>query len=291
MRPSRLRRTLPAALAAAALAVVAAPAHAAYDDAGYWSVADRMQQRLDPLWDEQAGYYRAGSGGVEPMANSLLLLTHSVAAMRGHEGPARNDARARVLAARLVDGVPFISERPAIVSGTSQTHAPGWVSSMTSDDAPQHLVFDAEVVDGLAFAYRARRELGLPEDTVARIRSAIHGTAHSRFWRWPALRLNQVNWYALIYAADATVTGDGRLLRHDLALQLRRFFLGAHGTRRPRRQLRRRHALPLPPRLVAAARAATSIRRSTRTSCSPTRASTGRRAGPACRRSASRRRA
>ena len=47
---------------------------------------------LDDRWDEQAGYYKLGGGGVEPMANSMLLLTHSVAAMQGHEGPARNDA-------------------------------------------------------------------------------------------------------------------------------------------------------------------------------------------------------
>src|SRR4051812_39970928 len=92
-------------IAAAALIVVgAAPAQAGFDDAGYWAFADRMQERLDPLWDEQAGYYRAGSGGVEPMTNSLLLLTHSVAALSDHQGPARNDRRGRVLAGRLVDG-------------------------------------------------------------------------------------------------------------------------------------------------------------------------------------------
>jgi hypothetical protein len=98
---------------------------------------------------------------------------------------------------------------------------------MVDPNAPQHLVFDAEVVDGLAYAYRARHALRLPAGTVARIRSAVHRTAMGRFWRWPAIRLNQINWYALMYAADATVTGDARLLRHDLPLQLRRFFRGA----------------------------------------------------------------
>src|SRR3712207_9381348 len=47
------------------------------------------------------------------------------------------------------------------------------------------------------------------------------------FWRYPTIRLNQVNWYALMYAADATVTGDTSLLRRDMSLQLRRFFAGA----------------------------------------------------------------
>lgn len=213
---------------ALALALTATPSATAHDDAGYFGFADRVQQQLDPIWDDDAGYYRAGPGGVEPMTNSLMLLTHSVAAMHGHRGASRNDRRARVVARRLVDGLPFVERRPP-GRGDSQVHAPGFVSSMTDAGAPQHLVFDAEVIDGLAYAYRARRALGLPDATVRRIRRAIHRTARGRFWRWPAIRLNQVNWYALVYAADATVTGDGRMLRRDLALQLRRFFRGATG--------------------------------------------------------------
>jgi hypothetical protein len=222
------RRVVPAITLALAL-IAPATAVADLDDAGYLAFADRMQQRLDPVWDEDAGYYRAGPGGVEPMTNSLVLLTHSVAAMQDHRGPSRNDRRARIVARRLVDGLPFVDHRPP-GRGDSQVHAPGFVSSMTDAGAPQHLVFDAEVIDGLAVAYRARRALGLSRETARRIRAAIHRTAHGRFWRWPAIRLNQINWYALVYAADATVTGNGRLLRHDLALQLRRFFRGAAGS-------------------------------------------------------------
>src|SRR4051794_38578978 len=69
-----------------------------YDEAGYLAYADRMQERLDPLWDEDAGRYRAGGGGTEPMINALLLLAHSVAAQQGHDGPSRNEARARRVA-------------------------------------------------------------------------------------------------------------------------------------------------------------------------------------------------
>ena len=212
-------RLLLAALAAAL--ILAAPAAAAtYDDDAYWAFADRsQQQRFDDLWDEHAGYYRMGGGGVEPMANSMLLLTHAVAAMEGHTGPARNDHRARILAARLVSGTPYVT-RP----GKGQSHAPGWVNTMNGSPGGQHLVFDAEVVDGLVYAYRARAALGLPDATVAKIRDAIHRTARGTFWRYPTIRLNQINWFALMYAADATVTGDRTLLRHDLRLQLRRFF-------------------------------------------------------------------
>jgi hypothetical protein len=219
-----LRSSLAAAAAALALAGVPSAARAA-DDSAYWKYADTIQNRLDAQWDERAGYYRMGGGGVEPMANSMLLLTHAVAAMKGYEGPARNDHRARMLALRLVDGVPFVNK-----PGTGQVHAPGWVNSMSDPKGGQHLVFDAEVVDGLVYAYRARDALQLPASTVEKIRSAIHRTAHGSFWRYPTIRLNQVNWYALMYAADATVTGDTTLLRRDMRLQLARFFSGARAS-------------------------------------------------------------
>ncbi len=62
------------------------------------------------------------------------------------------------------------------------------------------------------------------------IRNAIHNTARGSFWRYPTIRLNQVNWYALMYHADAVVTGDPTLLRRDLHLQLLRFVRGARGS-------------------------------------------------------------
>ncbi len=121
-------RPLLAALAAAL--VLAAPAAAApYDDAAYWAFADRMQQRVDDRWDEQAGYFRLGGGGVEPMANSMLLLTYSVAAMQGHEGPARNDHRARILADRLVTGAP--------VRDRQDRHGPGPRARLGELDDPR----------------------------------------------------------------------------------------------------------------------------------------------------------
>ena len=51
---------------------------------------------------------------------------------------------------------------------------------MTDPHGGQHLVFDAEVVDGLVYAYRARAALGLPDSTVAKIRDAIDRTARGR---------------------------------------------------------------------------------------------------------------
>src|SRR4051794_40057838 len=217
----------PLLAAAAAALILAAPAKAAvYDDNAYWAFADKLQQRIDDHWNEQDGYYHLGGGGSEPMSNSMLLLTYSVAAMQGHEGPARNDHRARVLADRLVSAPPFVTSK----TGSGQVHAPGWVNSMTNAHSGQHLVFDAEVIDGLTYAYRAREALQLPDSTVNKIRDAIHTTARGTFWRYPTIRLNQINWYALIYSADALVTGDNTLLRRDFSQQLTRFFNGARGS-------------------------------------------------------------
>jgi hypothetical protein len=223
-RPRSLARLRRALIPALLLLATAPPAAAvAYDDDGYLAYADRMQARLDPLWDEGSGQYHPGAGGVDALVNALLLLTHSVAAQEGHDGPSRNDHRARLIAQALVSPPVFIERPAAHPMPGSQTHAPGWTSSMYSSDAGQHLVFDAEIVDGLVHAWKARHALGLSDDLAAKIADRIHRVATSRFWRWPTIRLNQVNWYALMYAADATVTGRPTLLRRDLRGQLARF--------------------------------------------------------------------
>jgi hypothetical protein len=224
-RPRLRRALLPALLLLAAGPSTAAHA---YDDGGYIAYADRMQARLDPLWNEQRGIYAPGPGGVDALVNAGLLLTHSVAAQAGHTGPSRNDRRARLVAKALVSGPVFLERPSAHPPPGSQSHAPGWTSSMFSPDAGQHLVFDAEIIDGLVHAWKARRALGLPDELAGLIADRIHRVASTRYWRWPTMRLNQVNWYALVYAADATVTGRPTLLRRDLSAQLARFVAGAH---------------------------------------------------------------
>jgi hypothetical protein len=187
---------------------------------------DRMQQRLEPLWDARLGRYTPGRGGTDTTFNANMLLVHSVAALQGHRGPSRNDARARSLVRALLHAPPYVTR--AIANGAdSQLHAPGWVDSMDRAKATQHVMIDAEVVDGLTHAWLARRAIGLSAADARRIAGAIHRVAHGRFWRYPAIRLNQINWYALIYAADATVGGSPGLLRVDLRRQIHRFASGA----------------------------------------------------------------
>ncbi|CAA9517535.1 MAG: hypothetical protein AVDCRST_MAG69-2859 [uncultured Solirubrobacteraceae bacterium] len=204
----------------------AAPAPAApagMTDRDYLAYADRLQALMESSWTETDGLYRAGDGS-EPMVNANMLMSHASAAAKGHSGASRNDERARRIAARLVASPPFVEQpSPGPPGSSSQSHAPGWVNSTTNPLGSQHLVFDADVVDGLLHAWRARGALGLPQATTDAIVDRVSRTTHGPFWRFPAIRLNQINWYALMYAATAEMTGDPTLLREDFRRQVLRF--------------------------------------------------------------------
>jgi hypothetical protein len=188
-----------------------------WDDNAYWAFADRLQDRLDEHWDERRGAYIPARA----MLNAGLLLTHAAAALAGHTGPSRRDDRAR----RLVDELCTAAwtERPA---GGSQGHAPGWRDSLEGGGF-QHLVVDTEIAWALAVAWQARTALGLEAASADRIADRITRCAAGSFWRWPALRLNQINWYARMYVASATVGGPATALHGELLHQVNRFVDGA----------------------------------------------------------------
>ena len=176
---------------------------AGLDDAGYLALADRLQRRLDPLWNAAMGRYEPGPGAADAQVNADLLLVHAVAARHGHRGPARQDARARSVARFLVSPALF-SARPPF-GADPQVKGAGWVAA--PGRPLRHPVFDIEVIEALTQAYLARDALRLDGGTVARIRDEIHQVATSEDYRYPALRLNQINWYIAVLAADATVNG------------------------------------------------------------------------------------
>jgi hypothetical protein len=211
------------ALLAAALALALPATATANDDAAYWAFADTVQRELDRVWDEQAGRYRSGLHSTDTVFNANVLLTHSAAARAGHAGAARQDVRARRIAEALIAAPAFIEGIPRGAPPDPQRHVPGWTDSMSDSVSNQHAIVDAEAVDGLLGAWRARHELGLPDRTADAIANRIRRVARSRFFRWPSLRLNQINWPAQLYAAHATTTGDATLLRRDLRRQIERF--------------------------------------------------------------------
>jgi hypothetical protein len=113
-----------AALAAAVAGAIAALCPAAFaqalDDDGYLAIADRIVPAFDRLWDEGAGRYAVFGGGVETTSNANLLLVHAVAALRGHTGPSRQDARARRLVGALLARPPYAATPPPRPGGDSQ---------------------------------------------------------------------------------------------------------------------------------------------------------------------------
>jgi hypothetical protein len=233
MQASTGRRALTAAAAVASACAVAlvqparaaspAAASAPLDDAGYVAVASNLQARLDALWDERAALYNPGPGSATSMVNADLLLVHAVAAQRRLDPPLRDDARARGIV-RFLTGPRIYAERPP-TGADPQVIGAGWAAGPGRIE--RHPVFETEVVDGLVHAYLARDVLGLEPADVARIRRQIHRVATGRDYAWPALRLNQINWYSAMYAADALVNGETAALANGTGRQLERFLGGA----------------------------------------------------------------
>jgi hypothetical protein len=195
----------------------------------YWDFADWLQPYFDPLWVADKRLYGSGNSSVGRIYhNSLLLTTHAIAALTGHDGPTRNDERARILTQRLCESPPW-SELTAPAAPDPQFHNPGWVESMGTRFAAMDKSIDPKVAEALMYAWRARDVLGLPQETVDLIVDRINRCAHGPFFRFPSVRLNQINWNCDLYAHSATVTGDKGLLLVDYRAQVERF---ADGIRR-----------------------------------------------------------
>jgi hypothetical protein len=216
-----MRAVVAGAVLAGLLLAVPAQAHA-WDEAGYWAFADKLSRRLDDSWNRERDQYRPGSSSVDTMMNANMLLVHATAALRGHQGDARQDARARSIVAKLMGTPPWVEAVPFPAPG-SQPHVPGWVASMTDEFTPQHLVVDGEVTDALAAAWRARDALALDPALQALMQDRLRRVAEGPYWRYPTLRLNQINWYAEVYTAASEATGDPVWLQRDLRGQLMQF--------------------------------------------------------------------
>jgi hypothetical protein len=192
----------------------------------YWRFADWIAPYFDALWIPEKNVYGSGNSAIGRIYhNSSLLTTHAIAALAGHQGACRNDDRARILARRLCDSPPW-SELTEPIEPDPQFHAPGWVESFGTRDAAMDKSIDPKVAEALMYAWRARDELDLPQETLDLIADRISRCAHGAFFRFPNVRLNQINWNCELYAHLATVTGDVELLRSDYRAQVERFCAG-----------------------------------------------------------------
>ncbi|MEV4418885.1 hypothetical protein AB0L40_02780 [Patulibacter sp. NPDC049589] len=195
----------------------------AADPGDLWAVADAATTPIDGLWNADQGAYVV-AGVARARLNAEMLLVHSYAALAGRTGPDAHPERVEALV-RLLTGpmyVPTLDGKvaPAPAPGHSVTiHAPGFadpVGGLTS----MHQALDAVAARALATAWRARDIVGLSQESRDLIVDRVRSVARSPFWRSPARLLNQINWSADLYAADATVTGDPTLLRRDYRDQL-----------------------------------------------------------------------
>ena len=187
----------------------------------YLLLADRIMDRLNHTWVRHKQAYSAGSLEVGTIYNAAILTVHATAAELGHTGRSRNDARARALVQQLI-------EKPVFFTGTrgnrgKMFHSPGWLADLDREHASQDKSIDPKVAEGLTAAWRAREVLQLAPETVERLAFCVDRVARDSFFRYPNVRLNQINWNAELYLAAATLTGDLELLRRDYRRQLRRF--------------------------------------------------------------------
>jgi hypothetical protein len=212
------RRALCLASAALLLALVV-PASARafeppYSNADYWALADALMVNLDSWWDQdRAAYVLRGTPSAR--VNSALLLTHAIAARTGHDGPTRQDARARTLVDRLTTAPAWLGARGR-----------GPLTTCWSRDLDrvkrQHASLEPKVAEALAWAWRARAELGLSAVAAGRIEQQVTACARSPAWRRVRVA-NQINWNAELYAAATTVSGRADLLRLRYRRQLAAF--------------------------------------------------------------------
>jgi hypothetical protein len=198
-------------------------------DEDYFAVSDEVVQRLNRTWDESELVYSGGGRVINVIYNAAMLVIHAAAAGRGYSGPSRNDERARVLTARLCESPPFFAGR-TLPHPDSMFHTPGWLGDLDTFDSPMDKAIDPKVAEALTAAWRARDVLGLDPAVVERLRGCVDAVARGPFFRYPSVRLNQINWNAELYACAAALTGNPELLRVDYRRHLARW---CRGVRRP----------------------------------------------------------
>ena len=194
-------------------------------DDDYFAFADRVTEQLEPSWKPEDEMYRTGARSIDTIANAAMLTVFATAAAQGHVGPARNDERARILVRRLTASPPFYTA-PTAPYNDKMFHTPGWTSNMDGPYVDMDKSIDPKVAEGLQIAYRASDALGLDDAARNAIRDEIHRVAYTAFFRFPLVRLNQINWPAELYAYDYLVNGDPTLLREDYRKQVRHFVAG-----------------------------------------------------------------
>src|SRR6187399_33135 len=138
-----------AVVGALLLAAPAARAGEPLDDAGYLAFADRIAAGLEVRWDEAAGGYVSRDKGATARTNANMLLVHAGAATLGHEGRARNDHRARLIATALTRPPMLAITRPWLERNRSRC----WRKTLRGGER-DHASLDSQIAEALEWAWR-----------------------------------------------------------------------------------------------------------------------------------------
>lgn len=202
-----LRSLWTAAAAAILLALGTAGSAAAATDP--WTLPDQLIRTIEGDWATGNGVY-LDRGRISIRANAMLLELHALAALAGHDGPARQDDRMAAL-------VRFFTRPPVVVYKNTKKrvtghfpHVPAWESEYTanSQNATLHPSADAVIARSLATAWRAREVAALPLADSQAIETIVGAVAGGPFYLAPNRAENQINWNASVYEANLEVNGD-----------------------------------------------------------------------------------
>lgn len=191
-----------------ALAGASAAAAPAPENDSYLGFMDVACERLDGQWSAVRGAYEPTVGGYSTLVNARMLQVHANAAAIGHTGASRNDARAlSLVSVLLASPAPWRTEGNSITRKDKMFHVPGWTESLKEPNAAIDKAVDPQVAEALAAAWRAAEILGMDPGMRQQITEHVSGCARGPFFRYPSVRLNQLNWNCALYALDAELSG------------------------------------------------------------------------------------
>ncbi len=206
------------------LASASAEAAAGTRNDVFLSFMDTVCARLSDQWSVERGAYHPTVGGYSTLVNARMLQVHANAAVVGHSGPSRNDARAlSLVSVLLASPAPWRTVGDAYTRRDKMFHIPGWTESLKEPDAAMDKAVDPQVAEALTAAWRAAAVIGIDEKTSQTLVEHVSSCARGPFFRYPGIRLNQLNWNCALYSLEAELTGSSDLLRNDYREQMVRF--------------------------------------------------------------------
>ncbi len=170
-----------------------------------WRLPDALVTKLEDSWNERRGIY-LDRGNISIRANAMLMEIHALAALAGHEGASRQDARLPSLVRFFTHARRVRHEdRDQARDRELPPHARVGERVPRRLDAgrPSPLPPMRSSARALATAWRARDGRRPARRGRARIQQVIGAVARGKFYAAPNRAENQINWNTDVYGRDA----------------------------------------------------------------------------------------